>query len=134
MFGGRNGSNQVANGFDDVLIYDPATNAWTTNRTDPSIPPLPQARGGMGKAVYLDGEFYVIGGETQTGAGATPNHVYQRVDVYNPSTRTWRLAAPLPTARHGIFPLPYNGRIYVACGGVVAGTSASKVLEIYSPG
>ena len=134
VFGGRDGSNVLANGFDDVLVYDPAADRWTGSRTDPAPPPLPQSRGGMGKAVFFDGEFYVIGGETSTGAGATPDGVYDRVDIYNPATRRWRLGAPMPTARHGIFPLLHAGRIYVATGGVRAAASASNVLEVYTPG
>jgi N-acetylneuraminic acid mutarotase len=133
IFGGRDAPNRVANGFADVQIYDPATNTWDRNGSGTGIPPLPQARGGMGKAVFLNGEFYVIGGETLTGAGATAAGVYSRVDVYNPTTRQWRLAASIPTARHGIFPLLFDGQIYVACGGVHSGESASEVLEIYAP-
>ena len=69
VFGGRGpGSgdgNTVANGFDTVQVYDPATNTWASSLDAGStLAPLPQARGGMGKAVYFGGEFYVIGGET----------------------------------------------------------------------
>jgi len=137
VFGGRGpGSgdgNIVANGFDTVQIYDPATNTWQSSRDAGStLAPLPQARGGMGKAVYLGGEFYVIGGETLTGAGATVNAVYDRVDIYNPRTNTWRLGTPMPTARHGIFPLHIAGGIYVAGGGTKAGSSSSALLEMYN--
>src|SRR5262249_22897574 len=99
---------------------------------DPSIAPLPQARGGMGKAVFYNGEFYVLGGETLNGSGATPQDVYNRVDIYNPATNVWRLAPIMPTARHGIFPLLHAGRIYVAGGGVHSGGSSSTVLEAYN--
>lgn len=137
VFGGRGpGSgdgNTVANGFDTVQIYDPATNTWRSGlQSGSTLAPLPQARGGMGKAVYAAGEFYVIGGETQSGAGATANNVYHRVDIYNPRTNTWRLGAGMPTARHGIFPLLIAGRIYVAGGGVRAANSSSTVLETYN--
>lgn len=136
VFGGRGpgsgDTNVVANGFDDVQIYDPATNTWTVSGSSPSAPArLPQARGGMGKAVYLRGKFYVIGGETVDGQGATRSGVYSRVDVYDPSQNTWSLADPLPTARHGIFPISVADRIYVAGGGTKAALSASDVLEIY---
>jgi N-acetylneuraminic acid mutarotase len=137
VFGGRgvgSGSNNVvANGFDHVQIYDPATNTWSAS-FDPgsTIAPLPIGRGGTGKAVFYKGEFYVIGGETLNGPGAQPGNVYNRVDVYDPVTNTWRLEAKLPTARHGVFPVIYQGKIYVAGGGVNAGFSNSNVLEIYS--
>jgi N-acetylneuraminic acid mutarotase len=133
IFGGRDGPNVVANGFNTVQIYDPATNTWTSTESGSSVAPLPQARGGMGKAVYYNGEFYIMGGETLNGPGATPDHVYNRVDIYDPTTNTWRLGPPMPTARHGIFPLYYAGRIYVAGGGIHSGGSQSTVLEIYTP-
>src|SRR5687767_11842596 len=117
VFGGRGpGSgdhNTVANGFDTVQIYNPFRNMWFSSAVSTStLRPMPVARGGMGKAVFHKGEFYVMGGETLDGPGTTPLRVYNRVDVYNPVTNTWRLgAAPLPTARHGIFPLLYAGRV-----------------------
>jgi N-acetylneuraminic acid mutarotase len=136
VFGGRGpGSgdgNVVADGFDDTQIYDPATDTWATS-AEPSagIPPLPQKRGGMGKAAYFGGELYVIGGETtSSGTGQVAGNVYNRVDVYDPVTRTWRLDSSLPTARHGIFPLVYEGRIFVIGGGTSAGFSSSNAVEI----
>ena len=138
VFGGRGAGsgdgNTVANGFDTVQIYDPAANTWLSSLDAGSpLAPLPQARGGMGRAVFHEGEFYIFGGETSNGAGATSNNVYNRVDIYNPTTNTWRQGAPLPTARHGIFPLHIGGRIYVAGGGTTAGFSSSTKLEVYNP-
>jgi N-acetylneuraminic acid mutarotase len=135
VFGGRDGAGHPENGFATVQIYDPATNTWKSSDTPGSgIAPLPQARGGMGKAVYVNGEFYVMGGETHNGPGATANKVYSRVDVYNPLTNTWRVGPALPTARHGIFPVLLAGRIYVAAGGIKSGNSRSAVLEIFNAG
>jgi N-acetylneuraminic acid mutarotase len=87
----------------------------------------------MGRATYFNGEFYVMGGETDNGAGATNLKVYNRVDIYNPITNNWRMGTLMPTARHGIFPLLISGRIYVAGGGGNAGFSTSPLLEIYTP-
>jgi N-acetylneuraminic acid mutarotase len=132
VFGGRIGPNVVANGFDTVEIYDPNTDTWTSTESGSGITPLPQARGGMGKAVFYNGEFYVLGGETLNGALATAANVYNRVDIYNPVTNSWRLGPIMPTARHGIFPLAYAGRIYVAGGGVQSGGSQSAVVEVFN--
>ena len=93
---------------------------------------LPSSRQ-VGKAVYFGGEFYVIGGETATGAGATANDVYNRVDIYDPAANSWRVGTAMPTARHGIFPLEVAGRIYVAGGGTSSGNSSSALLEIDNP-
>jgi N-acetylneuraminic acid mutarotase/glucose/arabinose dehydrogenase len=137
IFGGRGpgsgDNNTVAEGFDDVMIYDPVTDTWESS-FDPGsyVPPLPQKRGGMGKAAFLDGVFYVIGGETTSlGTGQVQGNVYNRVDVYDPISMTWREAAVLPTARHGIFPISYDGKIFIAGGGTKAGGSASKVFEVF---
>ncbi len=137
IFGGRGpgsgDSNIVAEGFADVQIYDPATNTWQCSCTPgTTLRPLPQKRGGMGKAAFYRDEFYVIGGETTpSGTGQVAGNVYNRVDVYNPTTGLWRLDSPMPTGRHGIFPLTYDHRILVAGGGVQAGFSSSFVLEIF---
>lgn len=132
IFGGRDGANAVANGYNTVQIYYPAGNTWVSS-TDPgsTLAPLPQARGGMGKAVYYNGNFFVIGGETASGAGATANDVYNRVDIYNVASNTWWLGTPMPTARHGIFPVLNGNRIYVADGGTRSSVSISWLLEIY---
>ncbi len=137
VFGGRGvGSgdgNWVANGFSDVQVYDPATDTWSAS-FDPgsTLAPLPFGRGGTGKAAWYQGEFYVFGGETLTGPGAVAGNVYARVDAYDPIANTWRTERPLPTPRHGIFPLVHAGRIWVAGGGTVAGFSASKACEVFS--
>ncbi|MEX1024399.1 MAG: kelch repeat-containing protein [Planctomycetota bacterium] len=135
IFGGRVGGNWVANGFANVQVYDPATDTWEdSDAPGSSLAPLHYGRGGMGHAVYRAGEFFVIGGETQTGLGAEPGNVYRRVDVYSPATNTWRSAAPMPTPRHGIDPFLYGPRIYVPAGGKQAGYAVSRVFEaLYFP-
>jgi N-acetylneuraminic acid mutarotase len=132
VFGGRSGGNVVGNGENTVQVYNPASNTWTSSASGGAVAPLPQARGGMGKAVYLNGEFYVIGGETLNGPGANASGVYDRVDIYNATTNAWRLGTPMPTPRHGIFPVAIGGRIFVAGGGAQAGHASSTRLEIYN--
>jgi N-acetylneuraminic acid mutarotase len=140
VFGGRGpgsgDANVVANGFADVQVYDPATDTWTVSGSGPDAPaPLPVGRGGMGKAAFVDGRFYVIGGETLDGPGANENGVYDRVDIYDPGTNVWTEGPPLARPRHGIFPIVVGTRrILVAGGGDRAGASASDVLEILDAG
>lgn len=139
IFGGRGpGSGDtdvVANGFDDVQVYDPATDTWQTSAHPASrLRPLPQARGGLGKAIWRQGEFWVLGGETLNGPGATPLGVYANVDVYDPEFGTWRAAAPMLTPRHGIHPvLMPDGAILVPGGGTQSGGSQSTVVERWAP-
>lgn len=138
VFGGRGpgsgASNAVANGFAEVQIYDPATNRWSVSSDEVTSPRvLPVGRGGTGKAVFLNGEFWIVGGETATGEGATAGGTYERVDIYDPVANRWRRGPDLPTARHGIFPVAYEGLLYVAGGGITAGYGNSSVLEVIWP-
>ena len=135
VFGGRGAGsgdgNTVANGFDTVQVYDPETDTWRSSVNALSgLTPLPQARGGMGKAVFSAGSFVVLGGETVTGVGATPSKVYSRVDIYTPASDTWQSGTPMLTARHGIYPVLVGNRVIVAGGGVKSGYSSSTRVEI----
>jgi N-acetylneuraminic acid mutarotase len=139
LFGGRAVGNTPDNGSNTVQIYYPASNTWVTS-ADPgsTLAPLPQARAAMGRACYHDGDFYVMGGETASGANATANHVYNRVDIYNVASNTWRLGTPMPTAMHSICGALRGNRIYLAGGGTASGTpsslnysSFSSALDIY---
>ncbi len=144
VFGGRGfGSgpgNFPADGFDSVQRYDPLADTWETSDNDgappggPTLTPVPQNRGGMGKAVYFRDEFYVFGGETQNdpGGNANANLTYDRVDVYDPATNSWRLEAEMPVGRHGIFPVIYQGRVFVAGGGPNKGPSQSSFHHVYT--
>lgn len=133
VFGGRRGGNFPTNGHDSVMLYDPATNAWTwSGEVGATLAPLPEARGGMGKAVHLAGEFYVFGGETENDPDADANGVYARVDVYDPTTNTWRREADMPNPRHGIFPVLYQGHVFLPGGGTVAANSQSRLFDAFT--
>jgi N-acetylneuraminic acid mutarotase len=135
IFGGKGpgsgDSNVVANGFDDVQIYDPDADTWILSDGSPARPaPLPQGRGGAGKAVYVAGEFWVFGGETLDAPGATRDGVFSRVDIYDPVANRWRAGPALPTPRHGTFPMLSGDRVYVFGGGLHSGRMGSTVAEI----
>ena len=115
------------------MIYDPVGDTWeSSDDMGSTLAPLPQARGGMGKAIYFRGEFYVFGGETLDGPGATVDDVYARVDVYDPVANTWRLEADMPNPRHGIFPVLFQGHMILAGGGLVAANSQSLVVDYFT--
>jgi N-acetylneuraminic acid mutarotase/glucose/arabinose dehydrogenase len=137
LFGGRGpGSGDtgaLANGFANIQIYDPLTDTWqSSNDVGSSLTPLPAGRGGAGKSIFKHGEFYVFGGETLDAPGATPQGVYDRVDVYNPATNIWRLEAPMPTARHGVFPILFESRVFLFAGATTSGLGQSSSLEIFT--
>jgi len=133
VFGGRRGGNFVTNGYTSVMIYDPATDTWVWNLTPgENIANLPHRRGGMGKAVWSRGEFYVFGGETLDDVAANEFGVFDRVDVYDPVANAWRLEAPMPNARHGIFPVLFQGHIFLAGGGTQSGYSQSAIFDTFT--
>lgn len=125
VFGGRQGMNVPQPGFDEVQVYDPVSNTWETS-TAGDVAAMPLPRGGTGRALFVQGEFYVMGGEDDVNA-------FDEVQVYDPVTDSWRTDRPLPTPRHGIFPALHEGRVFVVGGGIVAGFSSSDVAEIFSP-
>jgi N-acetylneuraminic acid mutarotase len=133
IFGGRDDDHAPAIGYTAVQIYYPVSNIWVCSSSPGStLAPLPQARGGVGKAVYYNGDFYVMGGETiNGGTGATANNVYNRVDIYNVASNSWRLGTPMPLAKHGIFPTLRGNRIYVPGGGPIDGPYYSSEFDIY---
>lgn len=133
VFGGRRGGNFVANGYSSVMIYDPIANAWTWNGdVGSTLSALPEARGGMGKAIWSRGEFYVFGGETLDDPDANANGVYDRVDVYDPLANTWRSERPMPNPRHGIFPVLFQGHIFLAGGGTHSANSQSSLFDTFT--
>lgn len=117
VFGGRDGGDRPHPGFTNVQVYDPVTNRWSSVNTN-----VPRPTGGIVKAPFFNGEFHIIGGETDS-------TVVGRVDIYNPTTNTWRRGPDMITPRHGIYPLLRDNRIFVAGGGTVVGKSESRVLE-----
>lgn len=133
VFGGRRAGNFPTNGYDSVMVYDPGSNTWDwSGAIGATLAPLPEARGGMGKAVRWGSEFYVFGGETLDDPDADANGVYPRVDVYSPATNTWRRELDMPVARHGIFPVLYQGWMFLAGGGTVSANSQSTRFDAFT--
>ncbi len=123
----------VANGFADVQVYDPLGDSWSSSSDMGAVlQPMPIGRSGAGKAIWYAGEFYIFGGQTDTGPGASPSGVYQRVDVYDPLTHTWRQEASMPTARHGAVPARYGSRIFLVGGGEASGFVAGDAAEVFT--
>ena len=125
IFGGRNTANTPSNGFDYVQVFIVGKNMWVTSETEP-IAPLPFSRAGMShRAVYANGEFYVVGGETRTGAGASSTGTYTRVDIYNPATNSWREGPPLVQGVHGAGAVLAYGQLMIL-GGLPSAFAASE--------
>ena len=51
-----------------------------------------------------------------------------------PEANSWRLDRPLPAAREGVDPAPFEGPVVVVGGNHVAAAGFSRGSEIFSPG
>jgi N-acetylneuraminic acid mutarotase len=102
--------------------WAPGAAAWT------ALPPMPLAVHHPAAAV-LGGRLYVVGGYTAAGAlhGAT-----DAVQVFDPEAGSWRLGAPLPTARGGLAAAVVDGRL-VAVGGASEHGGAVGDVAAYDP-
>ncbi len=87
-----------------VFEFDPVSGEWRTLRGT-----FPQTRSAFAVAVQ-GGEIFVIGGRLTNGAAT------ERVDVFKPSTETWRQVASLPAPRAGAGAALFGGRIHVVGG------------------
>jgi N-acetylneuraminic acid mutarotase len=100
-----------------VLVYDPATRAWS------EAAPLPAPRGGHA-AVVLDGRIHVIGGGNSRSTIA--DH-----DEYDPATNAWVSRAPLPRAEGSPAAVVVDGKLW-SIGGR-SGPSDFGAVDVYDP-
>lgn len=113
----------------EVQVYEPALDVWFESDAAPGLEPMPVGRGGMGRAVFWQGEFYLFGGALQTD---TASAVIDRVDAYDPATATWRVEAPMPTGRQGISPALFEGRTVIVGGSDVFGVVPTTTAETFT--
>ncbi|MFT5049081.1 MAG: N-acetylneuraminic acid mutarotase/glucose/arabinose dehydrogenase [Chlamydiales bacterium] len=133
VFGGRGGPNSPQPGFPVVQTFDPGAGTWDSSDFAMSdLVAMPSGRGGTGSAVFIRGEFYIFGGETNDAGDpeATPLRVFPDVFVYDPLDNGWRQSRDMITPRHGMYPVKFGGRIFVAGGGTNYGFSQSAVFEV----
>lgn len=110
----------------DFAVYDPAAGRWTV------LPELPTARNHLVVAA-LRGRIFVAGGRFDAGSASPTTDI---VEVYDPGTRQWSTAAPMPGKRGGI-----NGGVANGCLHVLGGEGNREAAngmftwhEIYNPG
>ena len=117
------GLGQGDDTLDVVEKFDPRSGHWTTSL------PLPQPRAGAG-AAGLGGLVYVAGGEVKLSPDVY--EVTNSVVVYDPKKNTWRLVAPMPTARFRLR-LVVSGRYLYAIGGAAPTGQSLTTVERYDP-
>jgi N-acetylneuraminic acid mutarotase len=91
----------------NVLVYDPATDAWTTGKEIPQK----RRRGGSGVVVHA-GHVYIVGGNTRGHmSGFVP-----WLDRFDPSTGDWVELPDAPHERDHFHAVVLDGKIYAAGG------------------
>jgi hypothetical protein len=117
-----------------VEVYDPSTNTWRSSNDFPGTlgapAPMPTART-LFAATAVKGKIYAIGGFSGSNNLGT-------VEVYDPSTNTWRSSndfpgtpgapAPMPTPRIRLTVAAVNGKIYA-----IGGLGGIDKVEVYDP-
>jgi uncharacterized protein (TIGR03437 family) len=101
--------------------YDPGASQWRSRA------PIPTARGGLGSGT-IDNRIQVFGGEGNSG---TPSGTFMQNEEYDPSADTWRVLAPIPTPRHGLYGVTLGRRIFAAAGGPMAGAFYTNRHEAF---
>jgi N-acetylneuraminic acid mutarotase len=119
VFGGTDSSID----YNTTFIYHPGSNTWTQGANMPTV------REGA-QAVLLDSNHIaVLGGGTGCHFTQTCT-IYNKVEIYTPSTNSWSAAAPMLTPRYRFAAAGGNGHLY-AIGGW-NGTQALSTTEVYS--
>lgn len=104
--------------------YDPATDRWS------SVAPLPTPRS-RATCTIVQGKLAVIGGiAPEASVGKNSN----RVELYDPSLRTWSRIDPMPTARHGHVSEFVKDKLVVAGGYADTPVGQTTVVEVWTPG
>jgi hypothetical protein len=108
-----------------LQVYDPVTDNWNTKA------PMPTAREGAAAGV-IDGKLYVVGGQNENIAiPGNSDHIFNKLEVYDPASDTWSTRAPMPTARISSTAGVVNGILYVAGGN--NGLAQLNIVEAYDP-
>jgi N-acetylneuraminic acid mutarotase len=106
-----------------------AVRAQTAGNVWFPMAPMPVATSVLAAAA-VNGKVYAMGGFS--GSVGLAN-VTSAVQVYDPSSNTWGVAAPMPTARYGLAAVEMNGKIY-AMGGTDGTGTVVTAFEVYDPG
>jgi N-acetylneuraminic acid mutarotase len=99
-----------------VESFNPGTRQWRRLARG-----VPEPRGGTGAAA-VNSRLVSVGGEAVNGTIAS-------VYAFNLSTRRWNRLPDLPTPRHGLGVIGFQGRVYAIAGGEQPGLFVSGVNE-----
>src|SRR5712692_2858008 len=119
VIGGRVGSafiSGASKNVDLVVMYDPATDLWTSRAR------MPTARSAIGAGVY-DGNIIVAGGEGQDQRLLA---AFRAVEAFNPALNRWLVLPSMTRPRHGLAVGAIGNRLYTVSGD---GQSAASGIE-----
>jgi N-acetylneuraminic acid mutarotase len=123
--GGIEGTGFDSRVVDTVEAYSPTTNTWSAETS------MPTGLVGSAAVTGRDGKIYVVGGDKNGDPGAEVS--FGRVEVYDPTTNSWAIEAPMPTPRSNLAATRgANGKIYAIGGQDAQGTIVGTV-EAYDP-
>jgi N-acetylneuraminic acid mutarotase len=120
VFGGCTGTASAPSVTNEVDMYDPQTNTWTTGLASMPTPRASLVAGHSGDQVYA------IGGTN----GASTLNVNE---VYDIPSNTWSTNTPIPTARQEAGVNSHGGRIYVVGGATPAFGTSTAANEVFKP-
>lgn len=106
VFGGVHGQTAAASTVaSDTLIYDPASNSWSSGAA------MPQPRVLMA-AGYWNGKIYLVGGAASLASPSIMDTTWE----YDPLANTWTSRTPRPSAGSGFGFGVIAGHLYLAGG------------------
>src|SRR5947209_15719330 len=100
VFGGCTGTASAPSVTNEVDMYDPQTNTWTTGLASMPTPRASLVAGHSGDQVYASG-------------GTDGVSASNKNDVYDIPSNSWSTNTPMPTARQEAGVNSHGGRIYV---------------------
>lgn len=119
VFGGCSGPFTIVN---DVDVYDPVTDTWSTAPTD-----MPSRRAAMYSVDRKGDAIYVIGGWD----GITNGN--QNNEAYHVAQDTWTIETPMPVGRAETGAVGHGGRIFVLGGAKPAFGASVPNNEAFKP-
>ena len=105
---------------DRVDVYLPYAHEWLQGAS------LRQPRADHAAVALRDGRVLVAGGENG-------NFIYKTAELYDPSTDSWTMAAPMPRVRTQFLMAPLPDGTVIAFGGLEERGAVSRTSIIYDP-
>jgi N-acetylneuraminic acid mutarotase len=105
----------------DFAVYDPAADRWEV------LPPLPSQRNHIVGAA-INGRIHIVGGRLGNGLSPLKSDANE---VFNPATRIWTTAAPMPRGRSGMNGVMARGCFHVWGGEAPTGMTPDH--DYYDP-